>query len=737
MAIIKGEAELADRARSLTSRQDFSSQWFNILAVVVLGVFLVALVGLIGVRHHAQKEYLPAIRQMEQIRTQLTMGHLWFEEILAGDRSESMARVDSLWSLAEGGIHALLSGGRTQVGELYPLAGEISRHDLTRLLEQSLELRAVARRRLQLMDDAVAGSALDGEFDRVYLAMLAEIDRLDNQVMSDLVQQEDRLRLLEYLLVGATLVSLGLLTESGRRQRRRWLRHEHALRASEERFRGVFDAAAEGVLLVDPRTLKVVAANPAIQRILGYGPDELVGMAVEALHPEADYDKLRELEQPIRSGQQVEIDNLVYLARDGSHVPAGFVASTTVVDGKPVICSFITDRREELKARGEADQLADQLQQAQRMEAVGNLAGGIAHDFNNLLQAICGYADILHLNDDLPEDVRQDVAKIGAAAERAAQLTRQLLTFSRRQVIDPVDMDLNRNIAEMQDVLGSLLGETIELEFLPGNRLGTISLDPSQLEQTLMNLCINAQDAMGSRGKLTIETENVFIDDEYCARHVWARPGRFALLTVTDTGHGMDADTRSRIFEPFFTTKDRGKGTGLGLASVYGIVKQNGGMIHVYSEVDQGTAFKIYFPLVERAASAVGRKLAPEVTGGGESILIAEDDESVRNLVSRILTGAGYGVHLTGNGKEALEVLRANPRGYDLAILDVVMPEMGGREAQEAMNALNPDLKVLFASGYSQNAIHTDFVLDGGRHLLAKPYRRDELLIQVRNILDS
>lgn len=388
------------------------------------------------------------------------------------------------------------------------------------------------------------------------------------------------------------------------------------------------------------------------------------------------------------------------------------------------------------RAEEDKDKLEGQLRQAQKMEAVGQLAGGVAHDFNNLLQVILGYVDLLQTG--LSKNVVQGEALncVRQAAERAADLTRQLLAFSRRQVIQPVNLNMNDLVGGVLNMIRRVIGEHIDLRFNPAKRLGTVHVDKGQMEQILMNLCVNARDAMPNGGTLVVTTENVVIGDEYCCDHPWITQGPYVLLTVTDTGHGMDEATRAQIFEPFFTTKDVGQGTGLGLAVVYGIVKQHNGSIHVYSEPGKGTEFKVYIPAVERTTESVGAKLEEDAVGGTETILLAEDEEMVRNLVSDMLRAAGYTVLTAGNGEDALRVFEEHADKIDVALLDVMMPKLNGRVVMECIQQKCPRIRFLFSSGYSENAIHTDFVIKEGLRLITKPYSKVQLLRAVRETLD-
>jgi len=386
----------------------------------------------------------------------------------------------------------------------------------------------------------------------------------------------------------------------------------------------------------------------------------------------------------------------------------------------------VTDRKE----------LADQLRQSQKMQAVGELAGGVAHDFNNLLMVMKGHAQILL--DRLPQEspLRQSVLQVEKAADRAASLTRQLLAFSRKQVLQPRVLDMNDVVAGMIKMFSRVIGENIEMAFLPGANLDRVKADPGQIEQVLLNLVVNARDAMPSGGRLTIETSNVELDNSYAAKHTSVEPGCYVMLTVTDTGCGMDAETQSRIFEPFFTTKEPGKGTGLGLATVYGVVKQSGGYIYVYSEVGHGTTFKIYLPRVmEEADKGTLHGEPDKLPTGTETILFVEDEQSVRELVRDYLTGAGYKVLEAHDGIQALEVAAKHAGPIHLLISDVVMPHMSGRELAVRLVSKRPELKVLFISGYTDDTVVRHGVLEGDMAFLQKPFNLKSLAQRIREVL--
>jgi two-component system cell cycle sensor histidine kinase/response regulator CckA len=386
----------------------------------------------------------------------------------------------------------------------------------------------------------------------------------------------------------------------------------------------------------------------------------------------------------------------------------------------------------------ERKQLEEQFHQAQKMEAVGRLAGGVAHDFNNLLTAILGSADLVLESLTPGAAEREEVGEIRKAAVRAADLTRQLLAFSRQQVIAPRVLNPNAVVADIDKLLRRLLGEDVALRTVLAPDLASVKADPSQLEQVLLNLAVNARDAMPNGGKLTIETQNVELDQEYVRGHLSAQPGSYVMLAVSDTGVGMDAATQARIFEPFFTTKERGKGTGLGLATVYGIVKQSGGWIWVYSEPGQGTTFKVYLPRVTEAAAPAAPSPEPPVSvRGSETILVVEDDEMIRNLVHKVLKANGYTVLVAGTGSDAERVAAAHAGTIHLLMTDVVLPGLNGREVAQRLGARRPGIRVLYLSGYTDDAIVHHGVLQAGVAFLQKPFPPAILGRKVREVLDS
>ena len=385
----------------------------------------------------------------------------------------------------------------------------------------------------------------------------------------------------------------------------------------------------------------------------------------------------------------------------------------------------------------ELRQTEEHLRLSQRLEAVGRLAGGIAHDFNNLLSVIVTYTAFAIEELRAADPIREDLEEVRMAGQRAAVLTRQLLAFGRKQILAPEILKLNEVVTGIEGMLRRLLGEDIEILVHAADDLGTVLADPGQIEQVIMNLAVNARDAMPGGGKLTIETSNADLDAGYAERHVAVKPGRYVLLAVSDTGCGMDASTRERIFEPFFTTKEKGKGTGLGLSTVYGIVKQSGGNIWVYSEQGRGSTFKIYLPRVDAPVPEARRRAPSTLATGDETVLVVEDEDAVRRLSERILRTAGYRVLTAANAGEALLLVEKHGSRIDLLLTDVVMPQLSGRELAQRLAQARPDMRVLYMSGYTDGAIVHQGVLDAAVRLISKPFNAADLTRSVREVLDE
>jgi signal transduction histidine kinase/CheY-like chemotaxis protein len=382
-------------------------------------------------------------------------------------------------------------------------------------------------------------------------------------------------------------------------------------------------------------------------------------------------------------------------------------------------------------------QLEERLWQSQKMEAVGRLAGGVAHDFNNLLTAVSGYAVLIQSRFEAPDPIRTYADEILTSSDRAAQLTRQLLAFGRRQVLQPRVLDLNDVVRGMEGLLRRLVGEHIDLGTSLDPRLGSVRADQGQIEQVIMNLAVNARDVMPNGGKLTIETRNIDLDGSYFERHGRARTGPHVVLAVSDTGCGMNPETRSHVFEPFFTTKEQDQGTGLGLATVYGVVKQSDGDVWVYSELGQGASFKIYLPRIDQAPTPPKEGSRIQRRTATETLLLAEDSDAVRRLLREILRKAGYTVLEARNGAEALEISRTFDGVIDLLLTDMVMPQMSGRELGAHLAMKRPQMKVLFMSGYTEEAIVRNGVLAPGTAFLEKPFTSASVMARVRELLDE
>ena len=378
-----------------------------------------------------------------------------------------------------------------------------------------------------------------------------------------------------------------------------------------------------------------------------------------------------------------------------------------------------------------------QLLQAQKMEAIGTLAGGVAHDFNNILQVALGYSELILGEEDLPEVFRSDIRTIHESAKRGADLVLRLLTFSRKVENKPRPLNLNRRISEMRKMIERTIPKMIDIQLLLGENLATINADPTQMDQVIMNLAVNARDAMPQGGRLIFETANVVIDEEHAASRLDAKPGRHVLLRITDTGAGMDRETLEHIFEPFYTTKGVGEGTGLGLATVYGIVHQHAGHIRCQSEPGQGTTFEIYFPALVSPEEGEQTKVRAMPRGGSETILLVDDEQNIRDLGARILTKAGYKVITSPTGKSALEEYGARGDEIALVLLDLIMPEMGGKECLEGLLSLNSSVKVVIASGYSPNVPTREALSAGAKGFVNKPYDIPELLGVIREVLDE
>jgi two-component system, cell cycle sensor histidine kinase and response regulator CckA len=648
----------------------------------------------------------------------------------------------------------VLDAGATDIytTSLGPSALETRLQIAERLVAQHARLRDREARFRRLFEAGVAGvtiSDLDGNFKEAndaFLRMLGYtredlragklnwevITPLDRLVPDAEARAQLRstgflpLREMEYVhkdgrhiaaLVGAAALEgktecISYVTDiSGRKEA------EEGLRASEAQYRALFEQSPVPKFLYDHETLQFLVVNDAAVARYGYSRDEFLRMSLRDIRPPGDV-----------SDTQV---GSRHTKKDGTVMEVDVTVHEFMLGARPCDLAVAHDVTER-------NRMETQIRQAQKMEAIGNLAGGVAHDFNNILSVILSYSQMLAADLKPGDPMGDDLQEISVAAERAADLTRQLLAFSRQQILQPRVLDLNGVVGGMAKMLRRLVGEDVEMSVASGTGLGTVNADPGQVEQVLMNLVVNARDAMPKGGKLTIETANVHLDAGYSTSHTDVLPGDYVMLAVTDNGSGMDARTRERIFEPFFTTKGQGQGTGLGLATVFGIVRQSGGYIWVYSEPGEGTTLKVYFPQADPACTpAEESPLERQARRGSETILLVEDEESVRHLASTILERYGYHVLEAQSGGDALLICEQHKATIHLLITDVVMHRMSGRQLAERLAALRPEMKVLYMSGYTDDSIVRHGILDSDVAFLQKPITPEALTRKVREVLES
>jgi PAS domain S-box-containing protein len=502
----------------------------------------------------------------------------------------------------------------------------------------------------------------------------------------------------------------------------------------------IIDSIPGTFYLLDENGYYVRGNNFQREVIVGKPEDQFTSTnALETIHPEDRALIQARIASVLRDANEEAVEGRVLLRGGPDFVWMLMTGRRMTIGGKPFLVGIGIDITERKRLEAEREELEAQLRMSQKMEAIGSLAGGVAHDFNNLVSVILSYTGFAMNAVPEGDPIQEDLAEVRKAGERAAALTRQLLAFGRKQVLQPVPLDINQTAMGVEKMLQRILGEDIDLVQKLAPDLGVTLADQGQIEQLIMNLVVNARDAMPDGGKLTIETSNVEVDEEYAARHLAVKPGSYVQLAVTDTGCGMDEQTRARIFDPFFTTKEKGKGTGLGLSTVYGIVKQSGGDIWVYSELGQGTTFKIYLPreLSVAKATVVTPPAVPMLSKGTETILVVEDEEALRKIAQRILGLAGYKVLTAANGHDALLVSAEHAGEVQLLLTDVVMPRMSGRVLAEELVKTQPNLKVLYMSGYTDDAIVHHGVLEAGIHFLPKPFTSADLMRKVREVLDK
>ncbi len=551
--------------------------------------------------------------------------------------------------------------------------------------------------------------------------LMKEVDKKSEQLLVELVKLRQKIKELE-----ASQWDQKKLSQS----------QEETL----QHYRQMVDEAPFGFHELD-RTGRIFQVNRTELEMLGYAAEDMVGFPVWQFVVEEEVTRQVILAKLAGDVSFHETFERTYRRKDGTTLPVLVVDRVNLdkqgkISGIRSTIEDVTERREAEEALRKSE---EQLRQFQKFEAVGRLAGGVAHDFNNLLMTIKGASELLLQAFD-PEDPRRDeVEEISKAAEQATSLTQQLLAFGRRQVLQPQVLDLNVIVSNMHKMLRRLIGEDIDLLTLSDLQLWPVKVDRGQIEQVLLNLAVNSRDAMPLGGKLTIELANVHLDEAYARWHVSVKPGPYVLVAVTDTGCGMDKENMSHLFEPFFTTKEKGKGTGLGLSTVFGIVKQSGGNIWAYSEPGRGTTFKVYLPRAEeKIQQPIGGVTAPTVSPRGtETILLVEDEEEVRKLIGRILRNNGYTVLEAHHGAKALEISTRHEGAIDLMVTDVVMPQMSGRELADRLLLLRPGLRVLYMSGYPDNAIMHHGVLEPGTAYLQKPFSVSVLEQKVRGVLDA
>ncbi len=510
------------------------------------------------------------------------------------------------------------------------------------------------------------------------------------------------------------------------------------IRLSEERFRSLIHSAQDGIISAD-RNGRIFLINKAAENIFGYSSSEVQELIfTDLFFKDEKSDFQKELFCYFDSGQclsEGKTFESTGLHKNGISIPLEVSLSISGEKESQILTGMIRNITDREKAEEQHENLQAQLMQMQKMETVGRLAGGVAHDFNNILSVIIGYSE-LSLN-ELPKDSQlfEDITTIKESGEKAAVLTGQLLAFSRKQVLKMQPVDLNAAIENMAKMLYRLIGEDLSLDLHLTHDIGKINADPSQIEQIILNLAVNARDAMANGGHLIIETSQVDLGNDYVDQHPDAKPGKHILLAVTDTGTGMSDEVRKQIFDPFFTTKELGKGTGLGLATVYGIVKQHESQIYVYSEVGKGTTFKIFLPVIEGTADEMAAQVIETIPQGKETFLIAEDDPTIQRMLKSYLEPLGYNLLIASDGREALNISKAYDGVIHLLLTDVIMPNMNGQELADAMQTMRPDMPIIFMSGYTDDVISHHGVLEPGVNFLQKPVTPSRLAKILKEVL--
>jgi PAS domain S-box-containing protein len=532
-----------------------------------------------------------------------------------------------------------------------------------------------------------------------------------------------------------TALAISLLVQSLERNNKSLRESAKVIEERKTQFQQLFTKGPSAQLIIDIDTGKIVDANKKASQFYGWSVEQLKAMHMQDIISSPEEDVIFTI-NPSKDQKSLPYLSNHKLASGEVRQVEGY-SGRVAMGVKEYILSTVNDITERIKAQKEKESLQKQLQQAQKMEAIGTLAGGVAHDYNNISSIIIGYSELALDSIDPEHPLYDDLKAINTAAIRSADITRQLLAFARKQTVAPKVISLNDAVAGVLKMLRRLIGEDIELSWEPADDLWPVKIDPTQIDQILANLCVNSRDAISNVGRVTIETQNISLDDEYCANHAGFLPGDFVILVVSDDGKGIEPDTFDKVFEPFFTTKKLGKGTGLGLSTVYGIAKQNNGFVNLYSEPGQGTSIKVYLPRHLGGAVKTGRINSNSVIqGNGEVILLVEDDLPILKLGSRLLTELNYSVIPASSPTEAIGLAEQHNGKIDLLITDVVMPGMNGRELSNILCDLLPGIKTLYMSGYTANVIAHRGVLEDGVSFIAKPFSKNGLAKKVKEVME-